>query len=68
MISYSHKVKINPVGLLTFGFVGLDGAYSISGYGLGTFGFVWGVADIWVPTDECAEVTWVACACAEACN
>ncbi len=62
------KATINPTGLLTDGFVGYLGAYSISGLGLNTFGFIWGVNDIWTPFCECVEAVWVECACNSACD
>lgn len=68
MAVYPFKVKINPLALNDFGFVGLDGAYALSGYGLTTFGFIWGVNDIWVDADDCQDVTWDDCACAEDCD
>lgn len=58
MAIYSHPVVINPLGQQTFGLVGWRGTYALSGYGLATFGFVWGIADIWIPIDNCEAVVW----------
>lgn len=68
MAIYPQRVTINPLGQLTFGFVGWDGDYALSGYGLDTFGFIWGIADIWHPAEECQAVVWTDCPCSPDCD
>lgn len=68
MAVYPHRVKINPTAVEDFGLAGYDGAFAISGYGINTFGFIWGIADIWRVIDDCQSVVWEDCACAEDCD
>lgn len=69
MAFYSIKAEINALGQLTYGFVAFKNNYYTSGLGLDTFGFVWGVGDIWVPCDnETVEAVWSPCDCNSECD
>ena len=69
-MAVSHNVRIDGLAQLTYGLVGNEagGAMSISGYGLVTFGFLWGVADIWTDVGDCQVVTWDDCPCTVDCQ
>lgn len=64
----THKVTVNGPAALTGGFVGNITSWTIGGYGLVTFGFLWGLNDIWTPCCEAQEVTWEACDCNASCD
>lgn len=54
----NFDVTVNGLGLND---TGLCGNNTISGFGLVTFGFIWGCADIWNPSDSPITTTWVSC-------
>jgi hypothetical protein len=67
MAFYTINATYDPTALETFGFVGDLGAFAIGGLGLVTFGFIWGVADIWTPNNNPVNVTWQPVPCATNC-
>lgn len=54
----AHDVTVKGLALEDFG---LSANNTISGYGLVTFGFLWGCADIWSPAYNAVTTTWVGC-------
>lgn len=54
----AFDVTVNALALNDTGLCGND---TISGYGLVTFGFIWGCADIWNTAEESVSTTWVGC-------
>lgn len=59
----SYNVIIDPLALCVAGFCGNFPTPTLSGYGLDTFGFIWGASAIWVNTDNITQVTWTPDVC-----
>lgn len=68
MAVYPYRVTTNALGQSTYGFVGNDGITTISGWSLNTFGFLWGIADIWVVVENCEDTVWTDCPCSPDCD
>lgn len=68
MAIYPFRVTTNALGQSTYGFVGEDGIETISAFAISTFGFLWGIADIWVLVDTCEATVWTDCACSPDCD
>lgn len=63
MAQYTNDVNYNPTAALSGGFFGYITEFAIGGYGLVTFGFLWGNADNWAPCCEVYPAVWEECQC-----
>jgi hypothetical protein len=54
---------VDALAQSTDGTQGVINSVSISGFGLTTFGFLWGANDIWTNLDNIQQVTWTVDPC-----
>lgn len=56
-MAINFDVTVNGRGLLDYGLFG----YSVDGFGINTYGFIWLCSSIWDNADENITTTWVSC-------
>jgi hypothetical protein len=69
MAFVSNVVDINANGQLVYGLTRFVYAseFAIDGYGLNTFGFIWGAGGIWTSCGAIPVTEWTACECNASC-
>lgn len=66
---FTNNVTIDGNGQLTYGLCRwvYFNEFAIDGYGVNTFGFIWGAGSIWTDCGPIPETEWTACTCNSSC-